>query len=184
MRSMPVNTPVKKMTKNKIQKFRPWNGQYFMQHWGLESYRSCLYKKKRSVIPNYFRLRTEGVLPPPASQFLIYWFMHLTDRSVFSFIHLWLISVLLRIWSVPLSIDLRVWYVILFLSITNIITFIYLFMPQPTPFTDPFESNIFAFTYPLMAKSCYFTYPFVASGNGVNLLPFWNVWKYNVWYNF
>ena len=30
------------------------------------------YKKKGSVFPNYFRLRTEGVLPAPASQSLIY----------------------------------------------------------------------------------------------------------------
>ena len=30
--------------------------------------------KKKSVFPNYFRLRTEGVLPAPASQSLIYWF--------------------------------------------------------------------------------------------------------------
>ena len=31
---------------------------------------SYIYKK--SVFPNYFRLRTEGVLPAPASQSLIY----------------------------------------------------------------------------------------------------------------
>ena len=30
------------------------------------------YEKKRSVFPNYFRLRTEGVLSAPASQSLIY----------------------------------------------------------------------------------------------------------------
>ena len=29
-------------------------------------------KKKCTVFPNYFRLRTEGVLPAPASQSLIY----------------------------------------------------------------------------------------------------------------
>ena len=30
-----------------------------------------VYIRKRSVFPNYFRLRTEGVLPAPASQSLI-----------------------------------------------------------------------------------------------------------------
>ena len=38
------------------------------------------YKKKRSVFPNYFRLRTEGVLPAPASQSLIYW-LYLLDMN-------------------------------------------------------------------------------------------------------
>ena len=58
--------------KKKLKKFKPWNGQYFKQFWGLGP-TEVAYKKKRSVFPNYFRLRTEGVLPAPASQSLIYW---------------------------------------------------------------------------------------------------------------
>ena len=38
--------------------------------------------KKRSVFPNYFRLRTEGVLPTPASQSLIYWFASITLKPM------------------------------------------------------------------------------------------------------
>ena len=30
------------------------------------------YNKKKGIFPNYFHLRTEGVLPAPASQSLIY----------------------------------------------------------------------------------------------------------------
>ena len=65
----------RKWKEKKLKKFKPWNGKYFnilskFEGWGPTS---CLYiKKKRSVFPNYFRLRTEGVLPAPASQSLIY----------------------------------------------------------------------------------------------------------------
>ena len=56
--------------KKKLKKFKPEIANILsnFEGWALPK----LLIKKRSVFPNYFRLRTEGVLPAPASQSLIY----------------------------------------------------------------------------------------------------------------
>ena len=73
MRSTPVNTPVKKMaTKKKLLKNQNQMANILSNFEARGPTEVSYIYIKKSVFPNYFRLRTEGVLPAPASQSLIY----------------------------------------------------------------------------------------------------------------